>query len=74
MDHMDFMNRFAPGKRFRSVAEIAFLFFAIALRAQDHTVLFSTGDPGVGKAITNSGLLGSPRISRHLQLYRLVYP
>src|SRR5437899_8509809 len=56
MDYMDFMNQFAPGKRLRSVAEIGLLFFATALQAQDHTMLFSTGDPGVSKAITNWGL------------------
>ena len=50
MDYMDFM------KRVRSVAEVAFLFFATTLHAQDHTVLFSTGDPGVSRAITNWGL------------------
>src|SRR5690348_10365360 len=50
MDCMDFM------KRWRSVAAIAFLLFATALQAQDHTILFSTADPGVSRAITNWGL------------------
>ena len=35
---------------------VAFFFLASWVQAQDHTVLFSAGDPGVSKAITNWGL------------------
>src|SRR4051794_8013742 len=38
-------------------AAVAALFaFATVIEAQDHTVLFSTSDPGVSRAITNWGL------------------
>src|SRR5260370_38149711 len=47
------LNRFCPLAGFLTLFA---LLFANPLRAQDHTVLFSTSDPGVSKAITNWGV------------------
>ena len=38
------------------LALLLWLALAIAARAQDHTIVFSTSDPGVSRAITNWGL------------------
>src|SRR5215813_6356798 len=52
---MDFMKSLMPTSWLRWVAATFFLFSNI-VQAQDHTILFSTSDPGVSKTITNWGL------------------
>jgi len=42
--------------RLRWLVIVAFFSVPNILSAQDHTVLFSTGAPGVSKAITNWGM------------------
>src|SRR5689334_743752 len=54
----DFLNpqRFILLNALRWGALVAFSVLANILPAQDHTILFSTGGPGVSMAITNWGL------------------
>ncbi|HXJ56642.1 MAG TPA: hypothetical protein VNU68_08265 [Verrucomicrobiae bacterium] len=53
------------------IALIIFLGLTNILQAQDHTVLFSTSDPGVSKAVTNWGVgtVGGPDVMRNGLIY-----